>query len=365
VRILLTGATGQVGGHLMWSLWRQGHEIWAVVRPDSLAGWPGFCARVQRLFGPASPELIAPRAISGHLWLSGLGVVSAWVKSQRGRIDAVVHAAADTRFRPSDESELQRTNVDGTLRVAALAEDLGAPHMIHLSTLFVAGQAEGVFAESDLCLGQRFRCAYERTKFEAEQRLRYWAAGRAMTLTTVRPGIVVGESERGASLDYPHFYGFLRSLRLFLDTAEPHESFSVPIEPSAMPPMVCVDEVSAAVAALLSARADAGRTLHLFDPLGPNMGVLWALHAGQAGGGRLRFAPGRPMTSPPGGRALAAWLQAHLPHLAEPGRFACEATREWLSRHGVAAPHLGDALMRRLEAAWMNDTQSQPARSAL
>jgi nucleoside-diphosphate-sugar epimerase len=363
MRILLTGATGQVGGHLLWRLWRSGHEVWAIVRPESLSRWPSLLSRVQRLFGPVSPELIAPRALPGHLWLPSLGIVSDWVNAHRGRFDAVVHAAADTRLRPADESELHRTNVEGTLRVAALAEALGAPHLVHLSTLFVAGHAPGPFTERDLDCGQTFRCAYERTKFDAERRLRRWADTRAITLTCLRPGIVVGDSATGASLEYPHFYGFLRGLRLFLDSAPPGDAITVPFDPQARPALVCVDTVSAVILATVEGRASNiegrstldHRTLHLFDPSGPTLAALWETHAGAAGAGRLRLDPAHPFRVPPSGRALGAWFAAHLPHLAEPGRFACDATQRWCADHGVTMAHLDEALLRRLEETWAHD----------
>ena len=49
--------------------------------------------------------------------------------------------------------------------------------MTYISTAYVAGEHRGVFREQDFDLGQRFRNAYEQSKFEAEQLVR--AAARA------------------------------------------------------------------------------------------------------------------------------------------------------------------------------------------
>ena len=48
-----------------------------------------------------------------------------------------------------------------------------------MSTCYVSGRYDGVFAEDDLDVGQAFRNHYEATKFEAEMLVRKAMARRA------------------------------------------------------------------------------------------------------------------------------------------------------------------------------------------
>src|SRR5262249_61233896 len=67
------------------------------------------------------------------------------------------------------------------------------------------GDRKGTFYEDDLETGQRFRNAYERTKYEAERMVR--AAMRQLPITVVRPSIIVGDSKTGEidKLDGPYY----------------------------------------------------------------------------------------------------------------------------------------------------------------
>src|SRR5215831_15418054 len=109
MRILITGGTGFLGGHLILQLARNGHQVFALTR--SSASHPKL-----RALG-ASPvdadlESTAPLSLPA--------------------IDAVVHAAALFRFTGPREPFFH-TNVDGTRRLLASAENVGASTFIHIS----------------------------------------------------------------------------------------------------------------------------------------------------------------------------------------------------------------------------------------
>jgi long-chain acyl-CoA synthetase len=82
----------------------------------------------------------------------------------------------------------------------------------YISTAFVAGRYPGVFREDALEARQRFRNTYERTKFEAEQMVR-WRGGD-LPVTVVRPSIVVGHSASGATRGFNVVYW---PLKLYAD----------------------------------------------------------------------------------------------------------------------------------------------------
>jgi len=82
------------------------------------------------------------------------------------------------------------------LELASLASARGALGCFtHVSTAYVAGTYEGSFAEHDVELGQRHRNPYERTKLEAELKVREHDG--SLPVQVMRPSIVVGDSQTG------------------------------------------------------------------------------------------------------------------------------------------------------------------------
>src|SRR5690606_21449874 len=93
-----------------------------------------------------------------------------------------------------DTSEL--VNVTGTRNVIDAALEMKKLNRLnHFSTAFVAGDRTGVIMEDELDEGQRFRNAYEETKFQAEKAL--VEARRTIPITIFRPSLIVGDSVTG------------------------------------------------------------------------------------------------------------------------------------------------------------------------
>jgi long-chain acyl-CoA synthetase len=124
----------------------------------------------------------------------------------------------------------------------------------YISTAYVAGLHRGRFGEDDLDVGQRFRNAYERSKFESEQLVR--AAGEHLPVTVVRPSIIVGDSRTGWTASFNVLYWPTRALARGAFPVLPARRRS-PVD------VVSVDYVADAVRALAEMPAAAGRTFHL------------------------------------------------------------------------------------------------------
>lgn len=354
MHILITGATGQVGSHLLWRLWRGGHEVTALVRPESAGRWRSLLPRIEDLFGPIPSLARSPNTVAGDLRLPSAGVLSPWIANHRGRVDAVLHAAADTRFHPVRRGDQWQTNVQGTAHALALAEALGVQHVVHVSSLFVAGSGGRVLSEEGLDVGQSFRCPYEQSKFEAERLAQAWSARTGIPVSVMRPGIVLGTSATGATLTYPHFFGFLRALDLFAQRAVPGESLAVDLPPHARPPLVCVDDVARAIEATLDA-ALPPPCLHLFDPQSPALGEIAESLGGEAAECIIRFGP--QTDASPAARAVLSWLRQHRAFLAEPPQAENEMTSAWLAARGVPPPRVTAATLATQRGAWHRETQ--------
>ena len=102
--------------------------------------------------------------------------------------DVVVNLAAVHRDDVRDQSEYQRTNVDGAENVGSVCAEKGIDKIVFTSTVAVYGFAEPGTDESGAI--NPFN-EYGRTKFEAEEKLRKWQAQGDNSLIIVRPTVIL------------------------------------------------------------------------------------------------------------------------------------------------------------------------------
>jgi thioester reductase-like protein len=256
--VFLTGATGFVGMELLARfLERTDRRVYALVRgaDDGEAA-----ARMERtllcLFGPDHPYCERVVAVPGDITRPALGL--------RGRLDwlaervsEVVHGAATVSFEIGLADALE-VNVAGTLRVLEFAERCkargGLRRFSHISTAYVAGEHAGCFSEDDLDVGQRFRNAYEQSKFEAERLLAGW--WERLPMTVLRPSIIVGERDNGWTTSFNVLYWPLRAFARGAYVALPARR-DAPVD------VVPVDYVADAIFALSQTPEAEGATFHL------------------------------------------------------------------------------------------------------
>ena len=165
MRVLVTGASGFIGGVTCAELLARGHQVDALVRRAD-ANPPGTTALVA--------DLTSDR-LAGAL---------------EGRsVDAVIHLAAEIATQ-RDEAKIQAVNVDGTRRLLeacrALAGDgAGAPRVVFASTV-VTGEAHGALLDERSTLN--VETPYGRSKQEGERLV----LGSGLPACVVRPSHVYG-----------------------------------------------------------------------------------------------------------------------------------------------------------------------------
>lgn len=149
--------------------------------------------------------------VEGDITRPGLGM-SDVPHDELGAVTEVWHLAAVYDLATPAEFA-RKVNVDGTAHVLDFCRSRERlDRLQYVSTCYVSGRYDGVFAETDLDEGQTFRNHYEETKFEAEVLVRK-AMADGLPATIYRPGIVVGDSATGATQKYdgPYFVAtFLR-----------------------------------------------------------------------------------------------------------------------------------------------------------
>ena len=179
LNVLVTGAAGLIGGELCARLVERGHTVTALVHRQS---------EVRDNDGvPVSGITI----VGGDVTQPGLGILPPQ------KLDVVIHCAAALEF-DAPYDTLASVNVEGTHHAAALTKATGA-RLLHVSTAYVCGLAEGRIAEAPVREGTRFANNYEASKAAAEMVVRDAGVGHAIA----RVAIVLGDSETGAIREFP------------------------------------------------------------------------------------------------------------------------------------------------------------------
>jgi NAD dependent epimerase/dehydratase len=173
-RVLVTGAAGFIGSHLVEMLVREGYEVRAFVRYNSLSSWGWLDHVAEDVRGEL--DVFAGDIRDPH------GVRTALLGC-----DAVLHLAALIAIPYSYHSPdtYIDTNVKGTLNVLQAARELGVTRVVHTSTSEVYGTARFVpITEDHPVIGQS---PYSASKIAADQLAYSFYASFGLPVVIVRP----------------------------------------------------------------------------------------------------------------------------------------------------------------------------------
>jgi thioester reductase-like protein len=213
----------------------------------------------------ATDELAAMKAtratvLEGDVVQMHLGLSGAEFKRLSEEVTEIWHLAG-VYFLGAERDHIRRVNVEGTRNVLELAQAAqNLTRYNHFSTAYVSGNRIGVISEDELEFGQRFRNAYEETKFQAEILVR--RAGAGIPITIYRPSIVVGDSRTGEidRFDGPYY------LAILLVASPLMVPLPLPGDGVAPLNVVPVDFVVDAAISIARNPHGVGKTVHLVDP---------------------------------------------------------------------------------------------------
>ena len=218
--VLLTGATGFLGMHILMELLNNHPgRVYCLVREQ------GFEKRFTNLFHfyfpQAASNLIHDKIIlvNGDISKKGMALSEDEYQRLAGNVTSVIHAAATVRHF-GIYSDFESVNVKGTQEIVDFCQKHNK-HLSFISTISVSGnymseeKSTKVFTENDLYIGQDYQSnVYVRSKFEAEI-LILEAVKKGLKATIFRVGILTGRFSDGQfqyNIEENAFYRKLKSI---------------------------------------------------------------------------------------------------------------------------------------------------------
>jgi dihydroflavonol-4-reductase len=177
MKILVTGANGFTGSHLVKDLEQRGDTVVALVRKTSDRTRLAH-TNAQLIYGDITDRPSLDTAMQG--------------------IDRVFHTAAYVELGIVDADRMERINVQGTRNVLAAAQAAGVQKMVYCSTIGIYGDTQGQVIDETFKRQQKgFSSAYDSTKYEAQRLVDQFAAA-GFPVVSVMPSGIFGA-------DDPHF----------------------------------------------------------------------------------------------------------------------------------------------------------------
>lgn len=200
-RILLTGATGFLGSHMLLDLLRHSDaHVYCLVRAadeKTAVARLGEALKSYRL--PWSSEIRRRvTVLPGDIRRPRLGLSDELWNTLAHELDSVVGVAAAVDFLRGYQS-LRQSNVIGSLTLAELAATGRPKPLHHISSIAVFNEVGiGSMGEDDpLAHVDRLIAGYDQTKWAAEVALRR-ARDHGLIVTAMRPGGIGGHTKTGA-----------------------------------------------------------------------------------------------------------------------------------------------------------------------
>jgi nucleoside-diphosphate-sugar epimerase len=182
MRVLVTGATGFVGKHLLAALERAGHSLCLPLRES------GAQARLPKTMAPDARRILV---------IGNIDAQTDWREALRD-VDAVIHLAARAHVldeSAEDEEAFMSVNAHGTSRLVEQSVDAGVQRFVLMSSI------GAVTASSDSLVTLDTPCKpetpYGRSKLAAERALVDRCRETTMAWTILRPTLVYGPGNPG------------------------------------------------------------------------------------------------------------------------------------------------------------------------
>jgi len=182
-RVLVTGANGFLGRHLVAELLRRGYPVRALVRPGSAAS-------------PALPPLASLPIEVCELDLARV-VRKPALATVIGGCGAIIHAAAVAQVNPARSRAVRNTNIHGTEQALRLARKGGIERFVYVGTANVFGFGSKAHPgdETRPYAGRRYGLDYMDSKRAATDRVLAAVAHEQLPAVLVHPTFMLGPGD--------------------------------------------------------------------------------------------------------------------------------------------------------------------------
>lgn len=264
--VLLTGATGFLGSHIIFELLQLDNiKTYVLVRGlDQEDARSRLYHRLSYYFPGLDWNLTDQKIIvmNGDITKGFLGLPEPDYQMLRQKVDTVIHSAALVKHY-GDDQEFQRVNVLGVHNILKFSKN---KYLTHISTISVAGdytdqkRQDLRFDETSLDMGQKFDDNYYvQTKYEAEKVvLEQMRDG--MDGTIIRVGNLTGRYSDGVFQPNIYENKFYQILKSIIEVGfVPDSMAETKIE------LTPVDLCAKAIVKLIMMEESAGNTFHVFN----------------------------------------------------------------------------------------------------
>lgn len=180
--ILVTGGTGLVGCHLLYSLVNENKKVRALHRKNSKTD------SVRKVFSYYSKDY--KKLFDKIEWIEGdiNDITSLDVAFQN--ISEIYHCAAFISFSNQDFNAMKKINVEGTANMVNTAIDNKVDKFCYVSTIAAIGERKNMLIDEE-CEWKENNNPYSKTKHDAE--LEVWRGiSEGLNAVIVNPGVIIG-----------------------------------------------------------------------------------------------------------------------------------------------------------------------------
>jgi nucleoside-diphosphate-sugar epimerase len=182
--VLVTGATGLVGSHLLLRLLEKGENIRALYRN------PTKINAVKLLFTLRKKQHL----FENIEWFEADITDIPSLETAFEGIDFVYHCAGLISFDPNNEEILRKTNIEGTANIANLCLSRTVKKLCYVSSIAALGDLhdnENTVTEETEWNPEKYHSDYAISKYGAEMEVRR-AQQEGLNIAIVNPGIIIG-----------------------------------------------------------------------------------------------------------------------------------------------------------------------------
>jgi dihydroflavonol-4-reductase len=172
--ILVTGASGCLGSHIVRELLEQGEHVAVLVLPND-------------------PAVALQSLRKGLVWREGDLLDPASLGSALEGVTRIYHAAGLALPYECERKRMFAVNVQGTVNLLRAARDAGVERILHVSSIAAVGYPAEEADESMIYNGDAFRLAYMHSKRDAEDQVRGFCAS-GMDIVIACPSAVIASN---------------------------------------------------------------------------------------------------------------------------------------------------------------------------